>query len=445
MIRPHLRAKRPLVGSRILPSDPREIRQGCQFVCSLFRSLNRIPGGFARFIPCQPSAHYARLVHVVWTQCGHGLSSRPRESCDILLLHPLLSFFGYPDGAASELYHVRLKLRYISTPFSRRPVGDMWMNLTVFPVFMFRLVIRTFYVLSNVFAPRRRVLLSSELAHNNKNNITMTPEYWDADDVALEMSDTPNILSDGSREDFRAIGGFAVAGAGVSVPASELAFDGSVWDVAEEYGDARLERCRVFMPVPGSCRLSSVPNSGVLLLPCRRTGLVIWVLITLMLLGVIGRLLDHDSLVKPLPLVKDGDLLALVQYMIRSRDRETVRVTKVKGHAEDVDVQQGRVRLVDQQENAEADTAADLGRRHQSEVLIDARRRLLKARSHWYPIMLDLHRFMLAVARVSVNHDGRGVLLLIPLFGIRRVGQKLESLLLGFMWIFRLFLALLVS
>ena len=120
VIRPHLQAKRPLVGSRILPSDPREIRQGCQFVCSLFRSLNRLPGGFARFIPCQPSAHYARLVHVGWTQCGHGLSSRPRESCDILLVLPLLSFFGYPFRAASELYHGRLKIRYISTPFSRR-------------------------------------------------------------------------------------------------------------------------------------------------------------------------------------------------------------------------------------------------------------------------------------------------------------------------------------
>ena len=62
-----------------------------------------------------------------------------------------------------------------------------------------------------------------------------------------------------------------------------------------------------------------------------------------------------------------------------------VRVTKVKGHAEDSDVQSGRVRLVDQQGNAEADTAADLGRRHQSEVLIDVRQRLLKARSHWNP------------------------------------------------------------
>ena len=78
---------------------------------------------------------------------------------------------------------------------------------------------------------------------------------------------------------------------------------------------------------------------------------------------------------KPLRLVKDGDLIALVQYMIRTRGRETVRVTKVMGHAKDVDVQQGRVRLEDQLGNAEADAAADLGRRHQSEVLLDARRR----------------------------------------------------------------------
>ena len=41
--------------------------------------------------------------------------------------------------------------------------------------------------------------------------------------------------------------------------------------------------------------------------------------------------------------------------------------------------------LVDQHGNAEAGAAADLGRRHYSEVLIDARRRLLKVRSHWYP------------------------------------------------------------
>ena len=41
------------------------------------------------------------------------------------------------------------------------------------------------------------------------------PEYWDADDIALEMPEYRNIWTDGSREDFSSIGGFEVAGAGV--------------------------------------------------------------------------------------------------------------------------------------------------------------------------------------------------------------------------------------
>ena len=71
--------------------------------------------------------------------------------------------------------------------------------------------------------------------------------------------------------------------------------------------------------------------------------------------------------------------------------------------------------MIDQQGNVEADTAADLGRRHQPEVLIDARRGFLRARGYWCTIMTDLHRFMIAIARVSVNHDGRGGTALDPL------------------------------
>ena len=234
------------------------------------------------------------------------------------------------------------------------------------------------------------------------------PENLDADDIALEMSDHPNIWTDGSREDFSSVGGFEVAGAGVYLPASGVAFDSSIWGTAEEYGDARLERCRAFLPVPETMQTVQRAEFWGVFLLCRRTGLVIQLLIILNVAKTIGRLLDKDSLVEPLPLIKDGDLVALVQYMIRTRGRETVRVTKVKTHAEDVDVQSGRVRLEDQLGNAEADTAANLGRRHQSEVLIDAGRRLLIARSYWYPLMLDLHRFMIAVAGVTVNHDGKG-------------------------------------
>ena len=70
-------------------------------------------------------------------------------------------------------------------------------------------------------------------------------------DIALEIPEHPNIWTVGSREDFSSIGGFEVAGAGVYLSAAEVAFDHSVGGTVEEYGDARLERCRAFLPVPG--------------------------------------------------------------------------------------------------------------------------------------------------------------------------------------------------
>ena len=105
------------------------------------------------------------------------------------------------------------------------------------------------------------------------------PEHWDADDIASEMSDTPNIWTDGSTRDFSSLGGIEVAGAGVHVPVSELAFECSVWGTAEEYGDARLERCGALMPVPGPLQtVQRAEYSGVPSLLCSPTGLVIKVL-----------------------------------------------------------------------------------------------------------------------------------------------------------------------
>ena len=57
----------------------------------------------------------------------------------------------------------------------------------------------------------------------------------------------------------------------------------------------------------------------------------------------IGRLRDRGCLSKPLPVVKDGDLAAIALHMMRARGLDTVRVTKVKEHATDADVDSGRV------------------------------------------------------------------------------------------------------
>ena len=123
---------------------------------------------------------------------------------------------------------------------------------------------------------------------------------------------------------------------------------------------------------------------------------------------IIGRLLDRGSLATPLPWFPNGDLVAIVQHMLIARGLGTVRVTKVEGHATAFDVERVRVRAEDRFGNHEGHAAADLGTRSQSQLLIDARRDLFTARDLWYPIVGQLHRFMVAISRVSVNHDGRG-------------------------------------
>ena len=77
------------------------------------------------------------------------------------------------------------------------------------------------------------------------------PDHWDADDIAFEMTDAPNIWTDGSRGISLLLVGLRLLALVFICPASEIAFEGSVWGVAEEYGDVRLERRRAFMPVPG--------------------------------------------------------------------------------------------------------------------------------------------------------------------------------------------------
>ena len=58
------------------------------------------------------------------------------------------------------------------------------------------------------------------------------------------------------------------------------------------------------------------------------------------------------------------------------RDRGTVRVTKVKGHADEGMVLDGRVRDLDRLGNNAADEPADSGRRRVGPAVIDARRNL---------------------------------------------------------------------
>ena len=51
-------------------------------------------------------------------------------------------------------------------------------------------------------------------------------------------------------------------------------------------------------------------------------------------------------------------------------------------------------------------TLLDFGRRRVGNVVIDARRNLSGVCGRWYPVLLDLHRFFIAISRAAANHDG---------------------------------------
>ena len=129
----------------------------------------------------------------------------------------------------------------------------------------------------------------------------------------------------------------------------------------------------------------------------------------------VGGLLDGRCCSVPCELVKDGDLLVLIERMLHLRGLDTVRITKVKGHADEGMVLQGRVREVDRLGNDAADEAAEFGRWRVGHLVIDARRNLSGVCGRWYPVVLDLHRFFIAIARAVVNHDDRDGVALHPL------------------------------
>ena len=59
--------------------------------------------GIGRFIPCDVGADHCRLCHIGWEKCGHGFTSRPRESASEGFLNELPVLFHYPPRSAAAL------------------------------------------------------------------------------------------------------------------------------------------------------------------------------------------------------------------------------------------------------------------------------------------------------------------------------------------------------
>ena len=76
-------------------------------------------------------------------------------------------------------------------------------------------------------------------------------EYWDTDDIALEMSDHPNIWTDGSREDFSSLSvGFRLLVLLCACLLLTLLLMVRCGVRQKSMVMLALERCRAFLPVP---------------------------------------------------------------------------------------------------------------------------------------------------------------------------------------------------
>ena len=135
----YLRTGRPISVSAVPFGPGIDTWRSCRVIGAMMRSLCLLPGGLGRFVPCSIGANHCKLRHIGWENCGHGLTSRPRESASELFLNELLSLFRYPPGSGRALLAGTLSLRYCavrfakSTPTWRLPVSGHVARLVAVP------------------------------------------------------------------------------------------------------------------------------------------------------------------------------------------------------------------------------------------------------------------------------------------------------------------------
>ena len=230
---------------------------------------------------------------------------------------------------------------------------------------------------------------------------------------ALRVADDPDVWTDGSLVDDRG-SGVSSAGAGCFTFRDRRLW--SCWSWSHWDDDVRdgsvVSACRGFCSVPGP--LQTVQRAelwGVILALQASDGVHLGV-DNLGVVRHVGRFLDGKLPSRSFELFPDGDLLFLIHRMLRIRGLGSVRISKVKGHADEAMVRIGTVRGLDKLGNDGPDEAADFGRRRVPWWVIDAGRNLSGVCSRWRPLVLVLHRFFIAISRAVVNHeDGAGTAL----------------------------------
>ena len=233
------------------------------------------------------------------------------------------------------------------------------------------------------------------------------PDGFDQSAVSRMVPGRPNVWTDGSLV-LDKVAGISSSGAGFFAHQAALLWDVRTWGQVDRLrfvGD--FPACRGFCSVPGPYQSVQRAEMWGVILALQSSGAVHLGVDNLGVVRYVGRLLDGRPGSILFKLLKDGDLLLLIDRMLRLRGPDTVRISKVKGHADEAMALNGQVREDDRLGNNAADEAADFGRRRVGDSVIDSRRNLSGVCNRWYPVILDLHRFFIAISRAVVNYgDG---------------------------------------
>ena len=232
------------------------------------------------------------------------------------------------------------------------------------------------------------------------------PIDFDVEGAARRVAEEPDVWTDGSLVDDRMLGASSAGAGCFTYRVSRL---GANWKWGHLDGDVRdnsvASACRGFCSVPGPLQTVQRAELWCIILALQASDGVHLGVDNLGVVRHVGRMLDDKLPSCPFELLPDGDLLFLIHRMLCIRVLGSVRISKVKGHADEAMVRACTVRGLDKLGNDGADEAADFGRRRVPWTVIDARRNLSGVCSRWRPLVLVLHRFFLAISRAVVNHD----------------------------------------
>ena len=95
---------------------------------------------------------------------------------------------------------------------------------------------------------------------------------------------------------------------------------------------------------------------------------------------------------RPWGVQKDGDLWAMLHRYLQAKGAHAVAFSKVKGHATDSDVMEGKVRADDKKGNDHADAAAETAVQQYGEVLVHFGQRLAQRHKDYTGFLVELHQ-----------------------------------------------------